>query len=317
MKVLFMGTPDFARESLAALYEAGYEIAGAVTQPDKPTGRGYKLTPPAVKAYALEKGIPVYQPETLKDGAFEETLREIDPEVIVVASYGKILPPYIIHYPKYGCINVHASLLPRFRGAAPIQRAIMEGDRETGITVMYMEEGLDTGDMLYTLRCDITEEDNFETLHDKLAALGGKAITEALPLIAEGKITPEKQDGSKSTYAAKITGDDAIIDFNTDREELLCRIRALSPIPLAVCKTPDGLRLKIISAIPSEGATGAKAGTVVNVDKDGFEVAVKDGKKIRVTAVLPEGKGRMSAADYVRGRRLSAGDVLSVCRKKQ
>lgn len=312
-----MGTPDFAKESLSALFSAGYEIVGAVTQPDKPTGRGYKLTPPAVKVFALENGIPVYQPETLKDGAFAGTLEELNPDVIVVASYGKILPPYIIHYPKYGCINVHASLLPRFRGAAPIQRAIMEGDRETGITVMYMEEGLDTGDMLHVLKCDITDEDNFETLHDKLAVLGGKAITEALPLIAEGKINPVKQDDSKSTYAAKITGDDAAIDFNTDRDVLLCKIRALSPIPLAVCKTPDGLRLKIISAVPSDGDTEAKAGTVVNVDKDGFEVAVAGGKKIRVTAVLPEGKGRMSAADYVRGRRLSPGDVLSICQKKQ
>ncbi len=310
MKVLFMGTPDFAKICLSAIVEDGYEIVGVVTQPDKPKGRSYKLTPPPVKVYAEEKGFTVYQPETLKDEAFLPTLRELDPDIIIVAAYGKILPKYVLDYPKYGCINAHGSILPKYRGAAPIQRAIMDGEKETGITVMYMDVGLDTGDMILKETTPITEEDNFETMHDRLAEIGGRCLVTAMKQLEEGTAVREKQDDSLATYAEKITKADCIIDFNTEVEELLCRIRGLSPFPLAFTKTPVGRLLKIVSAVAATGASGAKPGTVAVVDKDGFEVVCKGGKKIRVKEVLPEGKGRMTAADFVRGRRIEAGDML-------
>lgn len=310
MKVLFMGTPDFAMECLDAIYKNGHEIVGVVTQPDKPKGRGYKLIPPPVKVYAEEKELPVFQPETLKDGAFSEELEKLSPEVIVVAAYGKILPSYVIDYPKYGCINAHGSILPRHRGAAPIQRAILEGDTETGITVMQMDEGLDTGDMILKVTTPISDEDNFETLHDRLAKMGGEAVCQVLTQLSEGSAAWEKQDDEKSTYAAKITKDDCNLNFSTPAAEVLRRVRGLSPFPLAFTKTPDGRILKIISAEPCGGSSEARPGTVAAVNDKGFEVACGDGKKIRVTAVLPEGKGRMSAADFVRGRRLEAGDEL-------
>jgi len=311
MKVLFMGTPDFAKVCLQAIVEAGHEIVGVVTQPDKPKGRSYKLTPPPVKVYAEEQGLPVYQPVTLKDEAFKDELCELSPEIIIVAAYGKILPKYIIDYPRYGCINAHGSVLPGYRGAAPIQRAIIDGESETGITVMYMNEGLDTGDMILVEKTPITEEDNFETLHDRLAEIGGRTLVEAMKALENGSAKREKQDDSLATYAEKITKDDCIIDFNTPVEKLLCRIRGLSPFPLAVTKTPDGRLLKIVSAVAAKGASEAAPGTVACVDKDGFEVVCAGGKKIRIKEVLPEGKGRMTAADFVRGRRIEAGDRLA------
>ncbi|MBQ3527213.1 MAG: methionyl-tRNA formyltransferase [Clostridia bacterium] len=310
MKVLFMGTPDFAKVCLSAIVDAGYDVVGVVTQPDKPKGRSYKLTPPPVKVFAEEKGLRVYQPETLKGEAFKDTLEELAPDIIIVAAYGKILPPYIIDYPKYGCINAHGSILPKYRGAAPIQRALMDGEQETGITVMYMDVGLDTGDMILKETTPITEEDNFETLHDRLAEIGGRTLVKAMKALEEGTAVREKQDDSLANYAEKITKDDCIIDFSLDREKLLCRIRGLSPFPLAVTKTPDGRLLKIVSAVAAGGASEAKAGTVCALQKDGFEVVVGGGKKIKVTAVVPEGKGKMSAGDFVRGRRIELGDVL-------
>ena len=305
-----MGTPDFAKVCLSAIVDAGYDVVGVVTQPDKPKGRSYKLTPPPVKVFAEEKGLRVYQPETLKGEAFKDTLEELAPDIIIVAAYGKILPPYIIDYPKYGCINAHGSILPKYRGAAPIQRALMDGEKETGITVMYMDVGLDTGDMILKKTTPITEEDNFETLHDRLAEIGGRTLVKAMKALEEGTAVREKQDDSLANYAEKITKDDCIIDFSLDREKLLCRIRGLSPFPLAVTKTPDGRLLKIVSAEAAGGASEAKPGTVCALQKDGFEVAVGGGKKIEVTAVVPEGKGKMSAGDFVRGRRIELGDVL-------
>ncbi len=310
MKVLFMGTPDFAKVCLEAIVDAGHEVVGVVTQPDKPKGRSYKLTPPPVKVYSEEKGLTVYQPETLKDEAFLPTLNELCPDIIIVAAYGKILPKYILDYPKYGCINAHGSILPRYRGAAPIQRAIMDGEKETGITVMYMDVGLDTGDMILKETTPITEEDNFETMHDRLAEMGGRCLVQAMKQLSEGTAVREKQDDSLANYAEKITKDDCIISFADDRDKLLCRIRGLSPFPLAVTKTPDGRLLKIVSAEAAGGASEAKPGTVCALQNDGFEVVVGGGKKIKITAVVPEGKGRMSAGDFVRGRRIDLGDVL-------
>ena len=312
MRIVFMGTPDFALYSLKALVESGEEVIGVVTQPDKPRGRGYVLTPPPVKVYALEQNIPVYQPQTLKNGAFDETLRELDPELIVVVAYGKLLPKSVLDYPKYGCINVHGSLLPALRGAAPMQRAIMEGHPVTGITTMYMAEGLDTGDMLLRSEVAIEEDDNFETVHDKLGVVGAKTLVDTVNALKAGTLTPIPQDDSLSTYAAKIEKTDCLIDFTADAHTVHNRIRGLSPMPLAFTHTPDGKLLKVPAAIRGgapEAGSLATPGTVLSLDR-GIEVACGTGSVI-FTVVIPEGKGRMNAADYIRGRKVSVGDVLA------
>ena len=309
MKILFMGTPDFARSILEKLHKDGENIAAVVTQPDKPQGRKMILTPPPVKQYALECGIPVYQPLTLKDGAFADTLAAIAPEIIIVAAYGKILPAYILDYPKFGCINAHASLLPRWRGAAPIQRAIMAGDTLSGVTAMYMAQGLDTGDMILTEEVPITSEDNFGTLHDKLAVAGGMAMARVVKQLRDGTIARQVQNDADATYAAKIENPDCVIDFAKSVTDVHNQIRGLSPVPLAMTWMPDGKRLKIIEAVPQIGTVTAAPGTVVDIDRGTLDIACADGI-LHVTHLQPEGKGRMAAADFLRGRKLSVGDVL-------
>ena len=304
-----MGTPDLAAQCLEAILNAGYDVLGVVTQPDKPKGRGYEMAKSAVKILAEEKGLPVYQPVTMRDEAFLPTLEELQPDIIVVVAYGKILPSYILEYPKYGCINIHGSVLPKYRGAAPIQRAIIDGEKETGITIIQMDDGIDTGDMLHILRTPIEDDETFETLHDKLAVLGGKAVVEAMEMIENGTVVREKQDDSLSCYAAKITKDDCKLDFSQTADQLSARIRGLSPFPLAFTKLPDARMLKIISAHRASGSTEAKPGTIVSLN-DGFEIACGGGRKLHVTVVLPEGKGRMKAVDFVHGRRIALGDML-------
>ena len=309
MKILFMGTPDFALFSLKALCEANENVIGVVTQPDKPKGRGYTLTPPPVKVYALEKEIPVYQPNTLRGEEFATLLCELDPDLIVVVAYGKILPENVLTYPKHGCINVHGSLLPEYRGAAPMQRAIMEGKTVTGITTMYMDVGLDTGDMLLKSEVTIEENDNFEDIHDKLAACGANTLLDTIAAMKSGTLERQKQDDSLATYAAKIEKGDCLVDFSKSADEVHNQIRGLSPIPLAFTHTPDGKLLKVTRAVieASEG-THADFGTVVALDNG---ITVNCGKgKITLLAVLPEGKGRMSAADFIRGRKVALGDIL-------
>ena len=305
-----MGTPDFAIPTLNAIYENGEEIVGVITQPDKPKGRGYTLTPPPVKAWALEKGLEVYQPNTLKDEAFAELLGKLDPELIVVVAFGKILPKNVLDYPKHGCINVHGSLLPKYRGAAPMQRAIIDGEKVTGVTIMYMDAGLDTGDMLYKSEVEIAEDDNFESIHDKLSSVGADALIETVKLIKEGNAVREKQDEALSTYAAKIEKSDCLIDFSKSAEEIHNLIRGLSPIPLTFTHTPDGKLLKITSAhvVDRDSASDKPAGYVSALDG---EITVVCGKgKIALTGVLPEGKGRMKADEFIRGRKINVGDIL-------
>ena len=309
MKILFMGTPDFARSILEKLHKDGENIVAVVTQPDKPQGRKMILTPPPVKQYALENGIPVYQPLTLKDGAFAEELSRIDPELIIVAAYGKILPAYILDYPKYGCINAHASLLPRWRGAAPIQRAIMAGDTLSGVTSMYMAQGLDTGDMILTVQVPITDDDDFGTLHDKLAVAGGDAMTQTIEKLRAGTVIREVQNDADATYAAKIENPDCVIDFGKSVTEVHNQVRGLSPVPLALTWMPDGKRLKIIAAQKEICTVTATPGTVTAIDRGTLDIACADGI-LHVTHLQPEGKGRMAAADFLRGRKISAGDVL-------
>lgn len=311
MRILFMGTPDFALFSLKALCEyGGHEVCGVITQPDKPRGRGYALMPPPVKVYALERGIPVYQPSTLKGEEFDGLLRQLDPELIAVVAFGKILPLNVIDYPRYGCINVHGSLLPEYRGAAPMQRAVIDGKPVTGVTIMYMAEGLDTGDMLLKRELPINENDNFENIHDGLGKIGAEALLEVIDMISAGKAVRIPQDDSLSTYAKKITKEDCIIDFSKDARTVHNLIRGLSPIPLAITHTPNGKLLKVIEArICDEIREHASAGEVISLD-DGIEVACARGS-VKLLRVLPEGKARMSASDFIRGRGISIGDILS------
>lgn len=310
-----MGTPDFAVASLDALVRTGENVIAVVTQADKPSGRGYKLTPPAVKVYAEAHGIPVYQPATLKGEEFASLLSELDPELCVVASFGKILPANVLDYPKYGCINVHGSLLPEYRGAAPIQRAIIDGKKFTGITTMMMDVGLDTGDMLLWRRVDILDDDNFETVHDKMAATGGDLLIDTLKELKNGtlKRIPQSTSNVEPTYAAKISKEECPLDFNTEACTLHDKIRGLSPIPLSFTHTPDGKMLKVIKAEKAENAGKAVPGTVVSVDGGKITVACgEDGcGRIRILSVLPEGKSRMNASDFINGRRIKAGDILS------
>ena len=310
MKILFMGTPDFAVFSLSALIDSKHEVAAVVTQPDKPKGRGYHLLPPPVKVFAEEKAIPVYQPSTLRGEEFEELLGNIAPDVIVVVAYGKILPKNVLDFPRFGCINVHGSLLPEYRGAAPMQRAIIDGKKVTGITTMYMAEGLDTGDMLLKSEIPIEENDNFEDIHDKLGRSGAELIVKTLDALEAGALERIPQDESLASYAAKITKEDCLIDFSLPSDRVHDLIRGLSPIPLALTHTPDGKLLKVWKAeISSASASGKAAGEVIDLD-DGIHVACGEGA-VKLLGVLPEGKSKMNASDYIRGRKISIGDLLN------
>jgi methionyl-tRNA formyltransferase len=313
MRILFMGTPDFALFSLKALVESGEDVIGVITQPDKPRGRGYTLTPPPVKVYALEQNIPVYQPATLKGEDFATLLSELDPELIVVVAFGKILPKNVLDYPKYGCINVHGSLLPAYRGAAPMQRAIIDGCTTTGITTMYMDVGLDTGDMLLKDEVEIGENDNFEDMHDRLGAVGAQTLLRTIAALREGTLTAQKQDASLATYAAKIEKEDCVLNFTRPAKALHDQIRGLSPIPLSFTHTPDGKLLKVLASRVSSISCPADVavGTVISLDNGVITVACGENTALDILRVLPEGKGRMDAADFIRGRKISVGDLLS------
>ena len=310
MKILFMGTPDFALFSLKGLCENGYNVIGVVTQPDKPKGRGYVLTPPPVKVYAHQRNIPVYQPNSLRTGEFASLLAKLDPDLIAVVAYGKILPKNVLDYPKYGCVNVHGSLLPEYRGAAPMQMAIIDGKKTTGITTMFMAEGLDTGDMLLKAECEIAENDNFEIIHDRLGALGASLLQKTVDGLARGEITPIPQDHSKATHTSKILKEDCELDFTKDCDTVHNLIRGLSPIPLSFTHTPDGKLLKVVeSEICERESINEECGKVACIDNGKIRVLCDKGS-INILKVLPEGKGKMSAADFIRGRKIAQGDIL-------
>ena len=305
-----MGTPDFAKVCFESLLTTDHEIVGVVTQPDKPKGRGYVLMPPPVKESALANNIPVFQPNTLRDGEFAELLAKLDPELIVVVAYGKILPKNVLEYPKYGCINVHGSLLPKYRGAAPIQRAIIDGEKTTGITTMYMEEGLDTGDMIEMYEIAIRPEDNFETMHDKLADLGAYALLSTVKVIESGNVKRYKQDDSLSTYAKKIEKEDCLTDFSKSAETIHNQIRGTSPFPLSFAFL-NGKMIKFVSSFLTEKTSDKPSGTVISLEKGNIYVSTGDGV-IGIDGLLPEGKGRMKAIDFVNGRKISVGDVFTI-----
>lgn len=231
MRILFMGTPEFARESLRAMVEDGREVVCVITQPDKPKGRGYETAMPEVKKYALEHNIDVYQPQTLKDNAISDILEKYRPDIIIVVAYGKLLPEYVLNYPKYGCINIHGSLLPKYRGAAPIQRAVMNGEKVSGVTSMYMEKGLDTGDMLLKEELEITPDMTAGMLHDALAAVGGRVLLKTLDCAGNGTLKPQKQDDSLSSYASMLSKKEGELDWNDSAEHIYNKVRGLNPWP--------------------------------------------------------------------------------------
>ena len=303
-----MGTPEIAAGCLAEL-AASHEVVAVVTGEDKPRGRKMIMTPTATKVKAMELGIPVYTPRTLRDEAFHSLLSEICPEAIAVVAYGKILPKSVIDFPKYGCVNLHVSLLPKYRGAAPMQRAIIEGESKTGVTVMYMDEGLDTGDIISSVEFPIGPEDDFEAIHDRSLEIGAPLLARTLTEIGEGRAKRVPQDNSKSCYAAKIEKEDCKLDFTKSAKILDFQIRGVTPIPGAFAYL-GGKMLKICKATPTAGK-GA-AGEVIELNSQGegsFTVACGEGALI-VRSVIPEGKGKMSAGDLIRGRKINKGDIL-------
>ena len=308
MKIVFMGTPDFAVPTLEALYQGRYDIAAVFTQTDKPKGRGYKLTPPPVKVLAAEHKTPVYQPKSLKKDADEyiSILKEIAPDCIVVAAYGKILPKEVLDIPRLGCVNVHGSLLPKYRGAAPIQQSVLNGDAVTGITTMLMGEGLDTGDILLQRETEIGENETASELFDRLAQIGAELLIETLDRLEEGSITPIKQDDSLATYAGMLDKSMCEIDYTKPVFSVHKHICGLSDWPCAVTKL-DGKRLKVYrSEIVMDMKANKEPGTVLD---DKLSVACSDGV-IRFTEVQAEGSKRMKAEDYLRGKPVCAGTKL-------
>ncbi len=293
-KIVYMGTPDFAVEPLKRICEEGYTVSLVVTQPDKPRGRGMQMQPSPVKSFALKQGIPVFQPVTLKDEEACKRIADENADYIIVAAYGKILPLSVLNAAKYGCVNIHASLLPRHRGAAPINRAIMEGDTVGGVTVMYMAEGLDTGDMILKKEMPIPADMTAGVYHDALAVLGAEAIAEFL---AEETHERTPQNDADATYAAKIEKSETEINFNTSSKNVYNKIRGLSPYPCGFAVI-GGKRMKLIEA--EEGTGNGAAGTVLNADASGIEIACATGSVILKT-IQPEGKKAMSVAAYLAG----------------
>ena len=306
MKIVFMGTPDFSVPCLERLVSDGEEVVGVFTQPDKPKGRGYEMAFSPVKECAIKHNIPVFQPKSMKDGEALKIMETLNPDLTIVVAYGKILPKEILYFPKYNSINIHASLLPAYRGAAPSQWSILNGEKVTGVTSMLMNEGLDTGDILKTEKTPIYDNDNLETLHDRLAQMGSKLLWETICDAEAEKLTPVKQKETDATYAAKIEKADCIIDFNKSAKEVFNKIRALSPAPLAFTKL-NGKTVKIISA--EEENIKGRPGEVTSIDDGKIHVACAQGG-IAIQKLIPEGKGRMSAADFIRGRKVAAGDIM-------
>ena len=305
MRIVFMGTPDFAVPSLQALIDAGHDVCAVYTQPDKPQGRKQILTAPPVKTLALEHDIPVFQPNTLKNEDEQARLRELAPEVIIVVAYGKLLPKAVLDIPPHGCINVHGSLLPRWRGAAPIQWAVIAGDEMAGVTTMQMAEGLDTGDMLLTYETKVGEKETAGELFDRLAQSGAELLTQTLVKLDE--ITPRPQDDAQSCYAHMLDKQMAVIDWSKSAHEIDCLIRGLNPWPIALT-TLSGERLKVFAA--EKAAGNGEPGTVLEADpKKGLTVACGEGA-LRLTEIQLVGGKRMKATDFLRGHAIEVGTKL-------
>jgi len=301
LRIIFAGTPDFAARHLDALLSSGHQIVGVFTQPDRPAGRGKKLMPGPVKALAEEKGLPVFQPVSLRPEENQQLVADLQADVMVVVAYGLILPKAVLTMPRLGCINVHGSLLPRWRGAAPIQRALWAGDSETGVTIMQMDVGLDTGDMLHKLACPITAEDTSATLYDKLAELGPQGLIETLKQLASGTATPEVQDEARVTYAEKLSKEEARVDWTLSAAQLERCIRAFNPWPMSWFEI-EGQPVKVWAASVIADAADAAPGTILDVSKQGIRVATGDGI-LNLLSLQPAGKKAMSAQDLLNSRR--------------
>jgi methionyl-tRNA formyltransferase len=302
LNIVYAGTPEFAATALAALLKSEHRISAVYTQPDRPAGRGRKLKASPVKELALEHGIEVRQPESLKDSETQQALAALEPDVMIVAAYGLLLPAEVLAIPRLGCLNIHASLLPRWRGAAPIQRAILSGDAETGVTIMQMDVGLDTGDMLYKLATPITAEDNAQSLHDRLAELGAQAIVEALDAIQAGTLTPEPQDENLANYAKKLNKGEAAIDWQQSAAQIARQVAAFNPWPVAQSQLEEKvLRIWEAEALPVSSAT--PPGTVIAEGKQGIDVACGEGTLRLKRLQLPGGKP-LSAAEFLNARSL-------------
>lgn len=298
LRIIYAGTPEFAAVALKALIGTGHEIVAVYTQPDRPAGRGRKLTPSPVKSLALEHGLPVKQPQSLKGEEEQHELAELNADLMVVAAYGLLLPKTVLETPRLGCINIHASLLPRWRGAAPIHRAILAGDSETGITIMQMDEGLDTGTMLYKLATPIEAADTAETLHDRLAELGAKALLDSLPAIAAGDCKGEVQDDAQSCYARKLDKAEADLDWSLDAAALLRQVNAFNPWPVAqTLLGDDRLRIWRAESGPQQ-KSDASPGIVLSCSKEGIDVACGEGQLRILELQLPGGK-RLQARDFI------------------
>ncbi|WP_294909259.1 methionyl-tRNA formyltransferase [uncultured Ruminococcus sp.] len=304
MKIIYMGTPDFAVPALKSLASSEHEVCAVFTQPDKPRGRKMVLTPPDVKVCAQSLDIPVYQPESMKNGDALEIIGRYNPDVIVVAAYGKILPKAVLDAPKFGCINIHGSLLPKYRGAAPIQQSVLNGDKVTGITTMLMDVGLDTGDILLTEETEIGENETSGELFDRLAELGGKLILKTLSALEKGEITPKKQDESLATHTSKIDKSLCPIDFSKSAFEVHNKVRGLNPWPVATTKI-CGKNVKVYSTrlCPKSGTNGEVISTKPLVVGCGE-------KSVEILELQPEGKKRMTADAFLAGHKLEIGDII-------
>lgn len=311
MRIVFMGTPDFAVGSLQALCESGkHEILAVVTQPDRPKGRGNKLLQTPVKEYALAQGLTVYQPQKVKTPEFVELLHELQPELIVVAAFGQFLSKEILELPKYGCINVHASLLPKYRGAAPIQYAIIKGEKESGVTIMQMDIGMDTGAMLDKVVVPIAENTTMGELHDALREQGAALLLEVIDKIAAGTAVAEPQDNEQATYATLLDRSMEHIDWSKTAQEVHNLIRGFNPAPSTFTKLPNGKSLKIWGSKMTDKSSAAAAGTVIATGKHSFFVACGEGV-LEITEVQPESKKRMPAQVFLNGRGVQEGDLLA------
>jgi methionyl-tRNA formyltransferase len=310
-RIVFMGTPEFAVPSLKALFEAGEEVVAVVTQPDKPKGRGKYLTSPPVKELAVKHNISVLQPEKIQDDIFIRTVKELLPDIIVVIAYGKILPKAILDIPPLGCINVHASLLPRYRGAAPINWAIINGEKETGIATMLMDEGMDTGDILLTEKVEIKDDDTATDVYNKLKDIGASLLVKTIKGLKLGTIIPTPQDDSQATYAPMLKKEDGRIDWTTGAEGIKNLIRGLNPWPGAYTRW-QGRQIKIFKGAgvrSQESGVRMEPGTVINVSADG--ICVTTGKdELLITELQPENKNKMSASEFIKGYRIGKGQIF-------
>ena len=307
MRILFMGTPDFAVPSLQMLIDSRHEVVGVLTQPDKPQGRRQILTPPPVKALALAHDLPVHQPETLKNGAIQSILDETRPDLIIVVAYGKILPEYVLHYPRLGCVNVHGSLLPRWRGAAPIQWSVIAGDKYAGVTTMKMAKGLDTGNILLAEQTEIGARETAGELFDRLSVLGAQLLEKTVDQLEIADSDGVPQDEAQACYASMLDKEMAVIDWTRAAREIDCLIRGLNPWPVALTSF-EGARMKVYAAQPEEGV-GAPGEVLVADAKNGLLVACGTGA-LRITELQMVGGKRMNACDYLRGHAIPVGSRL-------